>query len=52
MAIAGIGCLRGLQTGSGAAAVGLSTTRAVVSALVLIVVVDGVFAVIYYHLGI
>lgn len=52
MAIAGIGCLRGLQTGSGAAAVGLSTTRAVVSSLVLIVVVDGVFAVIYYYLGI
>lgn len=50
--IAGIGCLRGLQTGGGAAAVGLSTTRAVVSALVLIVLVDGVFAVIYYHLGI
>lgn len=50
--IAGIGCLRGLQTGSGAAAVGLSTTRAVVSALVLIVVVDGGFAIVYYHLGI
>ncbi|HJW23972.1 MAG TPA: MlaE family lipid ABC transporter permease subunit [Rhodocyclaceae bacterium] len=50
--ISGIGCLRGLQTGSGAAAVGLSTTRAVVSALVLIVVVDGAFAIVYYHLGI
>ncbi|HZX31774.1 MAG TPA: MlaE family lipid ABC transporter permease subunit [Rhodocyclaceae bacterium] len=50
--IAGIGCLRGLQTGSGAAAVGLSTTRAVVSALVLIVIVDGGFAIVYYHLGI
>lgn len=49
--IAGIGCLRGLQTGSGAAAVGISTTRAVVSALVLIVVVDGSFAIVFYHLG-
>lgn len=50
--IAGIGCLRGLQTAGGAAAVGVATTRAVVSALVLIVVVDGAFAVVYYHLGI
>lgn len=52
IAIAGIGCLRGLQTGSGAAAVGVATTRAVVSALVLIVVIDGLFAIVYYHLGI
>ena len=50
--VAGIGCLRGTQTGSGAAAVGRSTTSAVVSGLVLIVVADGLFAVIYYHLGI
>ena len=50
--VAGIGCLRGMQTGSGAAAVGRSTTSAVVSGLVLIVVADGLFAVIYYHLGI
>lgn len=52
LVISGIGCLRGLQTGSGAAAVGIATTRAVVSALVLIVLVDGGFAIIYYHLGI
>lgn len=51
-AIAGIGCLRGMQAGSGAAAVGQSTTRAVVSALVLIVCIDGLFAVLYYQLGI
>lgn len=50
--IAGIGCLRGLQTGSGAAAVGIAATRAVVSGLVLIVLVDGGFAIAYYHLGI
>jgi phospholipid/cholesterol/gamma-HCH transport system permease protein len=50
--VAGIGCLRGLQTGNGAAAVGLSATRAVVSGIVLIVVADGVFAVMFYHLGI
>jgi len=50
--VAAIGCLRGLQTKSGASAVGESTTRAVVSGLVLITLVDGVFAVIYYALGI
>lgn len=50
--VAAIGCLRGLQTKSGAGAVGESTTRAVVSGLVLITVVDGIFAVIFYFLGI
>ncbi|MFP4244281.1 MAG: ABC transporter permease [Ectothiorhodospira sp.] len=50
--VAGVGCLRGLQTRNGAAAVGEATTRAVVSAIVLIVAVDGLFAVIYFHLGI
>ena len=50
--IAVIGCLRGLQTGKGASAVGDSATRAVVSCIVMIVVVDGIFAVVYYALGI
>jgi phospholipid/cholesterol/gamma-HCH transport system permease protein len=50
--IAGIGCLRGLQTETGASAVGISATRAVVSGIVLIVFVDGVFAVLFYYLGI
>jgi phospholipid/cholesterol/gamma-HCH transport system permease protein len=50
--IAGIGCLRGLQTGTGASAVGDSATRAVVSGIIAIVVADGVFAVVYYFLGI
>ena len=50
--VAAIGCLRGLQTKSGASAVGESTTRAVVSGLVLITVVDGVFAVVFYYLDI
>ncbi len=50
--IAGIGCLRGLQTKAGASAVGDSATRAVVSGIILLVVVDGIFAVIYYVLGI
>ena len=52
IAIAGIGCLRGLQTAAGASAVGDSATRAVVSGLVLIVIIDGVFAVIYFMLDI
>jgi phospholipid/cholesterol/gamma-HCH transport system permease protein len=50
--IAGIGCLRGLQTQTGASAVGISATRAVVSGIVLLVAVDGIFAVIYYILDI
>ncbi len=50
--IAGIGCLRGLQTKTGASAVGDSATRAVVSGIIAIVIADGVFAVVYYFLGI
>ena len=50
--VAAIGCLRGLQTRTGASAVGLSATRAVVSGIVLIVLADGVFSVVYYYLGI
>jgi phospholipid/cholesterol/gamma-HCH transport system permease protein len=50
--IAGVGCLRGLQTETGAAAVGISATSAVVSAIVLIVFVDGIFAVLFYYLGV
>ena len=50
--VAGIGCLRGLQTRTGASAVGLSATRAVVSGIVLIVLADGVFSVVFYYLGI
>ena len=50
--IAGIGCLRGLQTSAGASAVGDSATRAVVSGIILLVIVDGIFAVIYFFLDI
>ena len=50
--VAGIGCLRGLQTQTGATAVGESTTRAVVSGIVLIAITDGVFSVVYYYLGV
>jgi phospholipid/cholesterol/gamma-HCH transport system permease protein len=50
--IAGVGCLHGLKTRFGAQAVGTSTTQAVVSSLIMLVVVDGIFAVVYYVLGI
>jgi len=50
--VAGVGCLRGMETGIGATAVGDSTTRAVVAGIVLIVVIDGVFSVVFYQLGI
>ena len=50
--VAGVGCLRGLQTKIGATAVGESTTSAVVGGIVVIVVADGIFSVIYYYLGV
>lgn len=50
--IAAVGCLRGLQTKTGPSAVGESTTSAVVSSIILIVVVDGIFSVVYFYLGI
>ena len=49
--VSAMGCLRGMQTGTGAAAVGISATRAVVSSIVMIVLVDGIFAYISYRTG-
>jgi phospholipid/cholesterol/gamma-HCH transport system permease protein len=46
------GCLRGIQSGRSASAVGAAATSAVVTAIVLIVVFDGIFAVIANILGI
>lgn len=48
--VAGVGCQRGMQTREGPSAVGHSATRAVVASIVLIVVVDAVFAVVAYIL--
>lgn len=45
LAIAAIGCERGLATGAGATSVGLSATSAVVTSIVMIVVIDGIFTV-------
>ncbi len=50
--IAATGCIRGYQTQRGPSAVGEATTSAVVTAIVLIAVFDGIFSVIYYYLGI
>ena len=50
--VAGVGCLRGIQTREGASAVGLSTTSAVVSGIILIAFADGIFAMAFYFLGI
>jgi phospholipid/cholesterol/gamma-HCH transport system permease protein len=47
-----VGCLRGMRCGEDAAAVGEATTSAVVSALVAIVVADGILAVVFNALGI
>lgn len=50
--IAAAGCIRGYQTESGPSAVGISTTRAVVTGIILIAVFDGIFSIVYYCLGI
>src|SRR5262245_52942369 len=44
--VALVGCLRGMRSGRSAAAVGLAATSAVVTSIVLIIVIDGLFAVI------
>ena len=43
--IAAVGCQRGLATGAGATSVGLAATSTVVTSIVLVVVIDGIFAV-------
>ncbi|HEX6767980.1 MAG TPA: ABC transporter permease [Candidatus Binatia bacterium] len=50
--IALAGCLRGIQCGSSSSAVGDATTSAVVTGIVAIVVACGIFAVVFYVLGI
>lgn len=49
--VAFAGCLRGIQCGHSAAAVGQATTSAVVTAIVLIVVASAILTVIYDVLG-
>lgn len=42
--VAGVGCLRGLQTGAGPTAVGAAATRAVVTSILLIIITDAIFS--------
>jgi phospholipid/cholesterol/gamma-HCH transport system permease protein len=48
--VAAIGCRAGLGTGVGPRAVGLSATAAVVGGIVATIVLDGVFALVFYRL--
>jgi phospholipid/cholesterol/gamma-HCH transport system permease protein len=50
--VAFTGCLRGLQCGNNAAAVGLATTSAVVTAITGVIAADAVFAVAFNVLGV
>ncbi|MFC0409649.1 ABC transporter permease [Roseomonas elaeocarpi] len=52
MVIAGIGSRAGLSAGGGPRAVGDAATEAVVGGIVSIVLLDGLFAVLFYRLGI
>ena len=45
-----VGCLRGMQTQQGPSAVGISTTRAVVTSILLIVIADAVFSILFFAL--
>jgi len=50
-AIAGIGCRAGLTAGRGPQAVGDAATSAVVGGIVAIVMLDGIFAILFFRLG-
>jgi phospholipid/cholesterol/gamma-HCH transport system permease protein len=50
--VAAVGCQRGLVTKQGPGAVGDSTTRAVVTGIVLIIAADFLLGAAYFHLGI
>ncbi len=51
MTVAAVGCRAGLGTGVGPRAVGLSATGAVVGGIVATIMLDGLFAVVFYRLG-
>ncbi len=50
LTIAGVGCMRGLQTLRGPSAVGWSTTSAVVTSILLIVITDAVLGTVFYFI--
>jgi len=47
--IAGVGCLRGFQAGTGAESVGRVTTSAIVAGIFLIIVADAVFTILFHY---
>jgi phospholipid/cholesterol/gamma-HCH transport system permease protein len=49
--VSAVGCLRGLQTKQGPSAVGVSTTRAVVTSILLIVIADAIFSIVFFLLA-
>lgn len=51
MTVAAIGCRAGLSTGIGPRAVGLAATGAVVGGIVATILLDGLFALLFYRLG-
>jgi phospholipid/cholesterol/gamma-HCH transport system permease protein len=50
--VGAIGCVSGLRTADGPSAVGDSATRAVVASIVALIIADGIFAAVYYALGV
>ncbi len=50
--VAGLGCRSGLAAGDGARAVGQAATAAVVSGIVATIVLDGLFSIVFYRLGV
>jgi phospholipid/cholesterol/gamma-HCH transport system permease protein len=52
LAIAVIGCMRGMKAKTGASAVGEATTSSVVTGIVAVIILDGLIAAIYFVLGV
>ena len=50
--IAMAGCRAGLECGRSSAAVGQATTRAVVTALIYLIVADAGLNILFFHLGV
>ena len=52
MKIAMIGCYEGFQVGGSAESVGQKTTRAVVEAIFLVIIVDALFSIFFQTIGV
>ncbi len=49
--VSAVGCRCGLQAGSDAGAVGTATTSAVVTSIILVAALEGIFSVLFYAMG-